>query len=107
MKLYISGPMTRHADLNRATFNEAAKKLRAEGYEVINPADIDLGKGASWQDYMRESLRRMADADGVALLSGWRRSRGARTEEHVARSLGIPVCHLNVWLASSHEGATK
>lgn len=107
MKLYISGPMTDLKDYNRMAFNQAADALSAEGYQVINSADIDLGKGASWQDYMRESLRRMADADGVALLSGWRRSRGARTEEHVARSLGIPVCHLNVWLASSHEGATK
>ena len=48
MKLYISGPMTGHKDNNYPTFNQASKELRAIGYQVINPAEIDLGEGASW-----------------------------------------------------------
>lgn len=106
MKLYISGPMNRHTDLNRATFNEAAKKLRAEGYEVINPADIDLGKGASWQDYMREALRGLADADGLCLLRGWRSFRGAQLENHLAHGIDLPVRTVEGWIEAAKE-ATK
>lgn len=42
MRLYISGPMTDMPNHNYLAFNEAAKQLREAGYEVLNPAELDL-----------------------------------------------------------------
>ena len=39
-KIYLSGPMTGFKDYNYQMFNDAAKKLRAEGFEVVNPAEF-------------------------------------------------------------------
>lgn len=107
MKVYISGPMTGLKDNNLPAFNRAAKDLREAGYEVINPADVVLGEGATWLDYMREALRGLACADGVALLDDWHHSRGACLEGHIAHGLFLPVRHLNVWLASTPEGVLQ
>lgn len=40
MRIYVSGPMTGHPDLNRPAFDAAAKRLREEGHFVINPHDF-------------------------------------------------------------------
>ena len=41
--VYLSGPMTGLPDFNRPAFHAAAAALRAQGYVVINPAEVDLG----------------------------------------------------------------
>ena len=103
MKLYISGPMTGHKDMNRPAFRYTAKVLRELGYEVISPADITLGEGASWQDYMREALRGLADADGLCLLHGWRSSRGAQVENRLAQGIDLPVHTVEGWIKAEAE----
>lgn len=40
MRIYISGPMTGHPDLNRPAFDAAAKRLRENGHFAINPHDL-------------------------------------------------------------------
>lgn len=40
MRVYISGKMTGVPNHNRAAFDAAAKRLRAQGHFVINPHDI-------------------------------------------------------------------
>lgn len=39
--LYISGPITGMPDLNFPAFHAAAAALRAAGYTVTNPAELD------------------------------------------------------------------
>ena len=40
MRVYCSGPMTGHPDLNRPAFDAAEKRLTAQGHFVINPHRI-------------------------------------------------------------------
>jgi hypothetical protein len=91
MKVYISGPMSGYPDYNRPAFHKAAEELRAQGHEPLNPAELDLGEGATWQEYMRADIRMLTYADAIYLLDGWEASRGATFEKYVADTLGIPV----------------
>ena len=100
MKLYIAGPMTGLPDFNYPAFFRAADDLRKVGHEPINPARKREGiphQGATWLDYMRHSLRDIADCDGIATLPGWEGSRGARIEVDLARALDLPVKPLLGW----------
>ncbi len=98
MKLYVSGPMTGIPDLNFPAFNAAAKALRAAGFEAVNPAELNPEPGKSWQACMRVDIRALMDCDGVALLPGWRTSRGASLERVIALAVGMPVRNLGAWL---------
>lgn len=40
MRVYCSGPMTGHPDLNRPAFDAAERRLTAQGHFVINPHRI-------------------------------------------------------------------
>lgn len=98
MKLYIAGPMTGLPDFNYPAFFQAAQRLRAAGHKPLNPARSENREHAvSWEDYMRASLRDLAVADGVALLPGHERSRGARLEVHIATALSLPVERVEDW----------
>lgn len=96
---------------NYPAFHEAAKCLRAEGYEVISPAELDddetvkqamqskTGKagtgtvnGETWGDFLMRDVKIVADlADGVILLPNWETSRGARLEAFVAINCEKPL----------------
>lgn len=45
-RVYLAGPMTGIADYNFPAFNAAAARLRAEGFDVVNPADHGVVDGA-------------------------------------------------------------
>jgi hypothetical protein len=102
VRLYIAGPMTGITQLNYPAFNAAEAALREAGHDPINPARTEGREDCeSWLDYMRASLRDIADADGVALLPDWRTSRGASLEEHIARSLDLPVRRIDEWIGEA------
>ena len=103
--IYIAGPMSGIPDLNFPAFHAKAAELRAAGYVVINPAEINGGADelvacasmtpeelqAHWQKCMRKDITELCTCDGIAMLDGWTRSKGATLEHHVARSLGLLV----------------
>lgn len=105
MMIYVAGPMTGFKDLNFPAFHAKAAELRAEGHVVINPAEINGGEDelalcadmtdaeayAHWQKCMRNDIKMLADCDGIAMLDGWTRSKGATLEHHIARALGLLV----------------
>ena len=102
MKLYIAGPMTGIEEYNYPAFNAAGAALEARGYDVLNPtrgkaSPSEDPPGTSWADYMRLALVMVTQADGIALLSGWEHSRGARLEVDVARALGMQVRPVDLW----------
>lgn len=93
MKLDLAGPMTGLPENNRPAFRRGADKLRGEGYEVVNPAELDevVGSDLSWEWYMKRDIELLVNCDGVAVLDGWLNSRGACLEVHIARSLSMPI----------------
>lgn len=102
--LYIAGPMSGIKDYNYPAFNAAADRLRAVGYDVLNPADSELqnptpGRPQAWTWYMRLALGMVLNCQGVATLPGWPASPGASLEVYVARRLQMPVHPVHQWEA--------
>lgn len=103
--LYVAGPMTGWANFNYEAFDAAARELQVRGFDTLNPTQIealnDTGQPQKWDWYMRHALRLVLEADALALLPGWERSRGASLEVHVASSLGLPCEPVEHWLNGS------
>ena len=102
MRVYISGPISGD-ERYRLHFGAAAYRLRRAGYEPASPAEIGAPVAArdgdsDWLGWMRTCMRLLATCDGVALLPGWRDSRGAMAEADWAESVGLPVKELEEWV---------
>lgn len=91
-RIYLSGPMSGIADNNFPAFHEWAARLRAQGYDVVSPAEIE--EAGSWEMCLRADLRELCTCDAIALMPGWENSKGANLELHVAHRLGMQVLHL-------------
>lgn len=95
IRVYIAGPMSGLPELNFPAFYTEATRLRALGYEVVNPAEINPNPNTGWVDCMRADIKQLVDCDTVALLPDWAKSRGARLEHSIAEALSIacfPSC---------------
>jgi hypothetical protein len=110
MRVYIAGPMTGYEHYNVDAFLLAESDWRRAGHDAVTPWEAN---NAVWQkhygrdfnpredvcDYgdplIREilaaDLALLATADAIAVLPGWRKSRGVAVELSVASSMGIPV----------------
>ena len=116
MKIYVAGPMRSIPFFNFPAFNAATAKLRAEGWLVFNPAErdnerhgTDISKGNATGDEsiaakehgfdlrvaLADDLNFICrEADAIALLPGWRESKGATAEHATALALGLRVIQL-------------
>ena len=74
-------------------FEEAKLKLIAEGYDVVNPAEVYLGEVASWADYMRRDIKLLMDCDAIFMMKGWGQSRGACVEHYITKKLGLMIIY--------------
>lgn len=107
--IYVAGPMSNMPDYNFTAFYAAAESLEKQGYEPVNPAQMDLDSGwtleeikdldvAQFQEFLKGAAKRDLDAlqqcDAIALLPGWENSKGARAEKAVAEWLGLDVTYL-------------
>lgn len=91
---YISGPMTGLKNFNIEAFDAYAAVLRAEGWHVYSPPELDGGDTTKpWKAYLRRDILLLAETalDAVFLLPGWEGSRGAVLEKHVADAMQIPT----------------
>ncbi len=90
-KVYLSGRMSGLEEEEfKAIFKYAEEKLIEEGYEVINPADIDYNP----EDYAGQlliALAELAKCDAIYLLDNWTESNGARCEYWFARGMGLEI----------------
>jgi hypothetical protein len=102
--LYLAGPMTGLPDFNYPAFNSAAGRLRAAGFEVLNPAD-NKPEIPDWVGYMREAIACLVRADAVAVLPGYGESRGARLETKLAVDLEMSVRPVRAWLTEARHRA--
>lgn len=116
MKIYLAGPMRGKPLLNFPAFYAGEARLRADGWEVFNPARADNERHGcnisagnftgdeeqAKRDFnfnLREALAiDMAfictEADAIAMLPGWENSKGATAEKAVAEALGLEVIYL-------------
>lgn len=90
-RIYLSGPMTGMPQHNFPAFNAEAARLRALGYDVVNPVDINPDPGTPWHDCLRNDLKELLTCDTLALLDGWMISQGAHLELHVAHRVGMRI----------------
>ncbi len=91
-RIYVSGPMTGHADFNFPAFHAAAARLREAGWEVINPAENFGGRtDLPRETYLRADVILVAQCEAIAMLPGWQESRGAKLEYLLTRELSLPV----------------
>ena len=99
---YLSGPMSGVPQFNFPTFARVAALLRKQGYCVVSPAEMDDDEvraaavaspdgsstetgGHTWGSFLARDVRIIADqVNGIILMPGWERSRGARLEAFVA-----------------------
>lgn len=84
-RIYLSGPISGTADYMER-FKKAQEILTAEGYRVINPANLNMvfDEGATWDDYMMIDLELLRMSDVLVQLPGWERSLGCQREYGVA-----------------------
>lgn len=94
MKVYISGKITGEPRY-KEMFAEAEGTLRAQGYDVVNPAGKDEleGEGHTWEEYMRHNIGLLVQCDGIYLLKNYCESQGALLESDIAESLGLWIKH--------------
>ena len=93
-RIYLSGPMSGLPDSNVPLFNAEAARLRARGYEVVNPAENGLPPDSAWVMHMRVDIAAMMTCDELVYLPGVVESRGACLEITLAMRLGMPVMSL-------------
>jgi hypothetical protein len=91
MKLYIAGPMTGLPDLNFPAFHAQAAQLRAQGHEVVNPAELNPDPSIAWAVCMLRDLEELSRCEGIVMLPGWEQSPGAQIERLWAGRLGLHV----------------
>lgn len=100
MKYYLAGPMSGIPQCNFPAFYETASMLRARGYDIISPAELDDAETAAialasedgypktthtWGEFLARDIKIVADqVQGIILMPGWNKSRGARLEAYVA-----------------------
>jgi hypothetical protein len=102
---YLAGPMSGIPQFNFPAFFAAAAELRARGYDIVSPAELDdeedkgaalksvdgaPGTGTSggqktWADFLARDVKLIADkVQGIIYLQpNWYKSRGARLESFV------------------------
>ena len=110
--IYIAGPMRGHDNWNFDSFDRQAKLLRQNGWQVINPAELernlqkkhgeihphefDPDTNESDQEFLRKALKQdmieICDkCTAIYMLKGWENSKGAITEWDLAQALGLDI----------------
>ena len=92
MRIYISGRITGLPyPIAVKRFAVAARRLSELGYHPVNPIYNGLPRDATWAEHLRADLATLRRCDGVCMLRGWERSRGAQIERRAALKRGMPI----------------
>ena len=110
-KVYLAGPMQGIAHFNFPLFMSVAVELRAKGFDVVNPAELDDIKDytaamnsttgnideahRTWGEYLARDVRILADdgVEGIVFLPNWNHSKGAKLEACV----GLMIPRFRFW----------
>lgn len=97
-RIYVAGPMSGFPNLNHEAFFEAEEQLKKHGWQVVNPARMDLDAGIDpaqpmaeydYEDAARRDIEALKDCDAIYLMAGWQHSRGACWERALAVHFGL------------------
>jgi hypothetical protein len=113
MRVYTAGKMTGVPQFNFPKFIAFAAKLRAAGYDVVSPAELDnpadraramaspdgspihYESGMTHADFLARDIKIIADGgiDAIVVLPGeqWKTSTGARWETFSGYLCGLPI----------------
>lgn len=91
MKAYIAGKITGDESYQKK-FAHAKSCLEAEGFVVLNPAELPEGMRPA--DYMRICMAMMDTADVVAFLPDYALSKGAQLEWAWCQYVGKQTMYL-------------
>lgn len=87
--------MTGLPNKNKEEFNRYKNELITLGYDVVSPPDLDNEPDTGYDDnyyrLLRLAISQMLTCDMVALLPGWKSSRGAKLEFVLSYSVRLPV----------------
>lgn len=74
-------------------FEEAEKRIKAAGFDVINPAEIlKTLKGIfNYNELMGICMELLGRASCIVMLEGWEESRGANREYGFADGSGMDI----------------
>lgn len=91
-RVYISGPMTGYEKFNYPAFEMAARQLRALGYTVISPHELNPNDNSiCYEDCLRADIAALLFCDSIALLPGHEKSKGATLETAIGEALGMKI----------------
>jgi hypothetical protein len=109
MRVYTAGPMTDKPNYNHDAFVQLAKDLRALGHQVVSPVELDKEDGfdptsgpdgwakpKEYKHFLSRDIRVIAERNvqGIVVLPGWEKSKGARVEVMFGLALGLPILKL-------------
>lgn len=113
MRVYVAGPMRGKPLHNWPAFEDATATLRAAGFDVVTPTEIDeeigcviverLEDGSVWDvclaptfdfdEVIARDLEAVRSCGGIVLLDGWHLSEGAMIELSEAVDHGLVVMY--------------
>lgn len=106
---YLAGPMSGYEEFNFPAFMEAATTMREDGYNIVNPGQLDIEEHRAmhakhdpvdvapgteeWKDCLRRDLGYVLHPNclGVIAIDGWEASRGARLETYTAYGMVLKL----------------
>jgi len=111
-RAYICGKMSNVFECNKARFLAAAKLLRAQGYDVVSPFEMDVENGFdptglsgdpkelealgfSRRAALKRDTAAVCECDVLAHLPEWESSSGAVAEHALACALGLRHVYLS------------
>ena len=96
-KIYISGRIS-GLPIDEVTdkFNETEAKLKAKGYEVVNPLKNGIPATASWEAHVAMDVLLLMGCDSIYLLPDWFFSKGATLEKNLAELTGKTIIYEEV-----------
>jgi len=90
---YVAGKITGLPKAHvQGKFNLITNQLTDMGYIVVNPQAI-ADDSKTWDDAVRNDIKKMLECDEVHLLPDWQDSRGAQLERDIALRLGMQVVY--------------
>jgi len=87
--IYISGPMSGMADLNRPAFRMMEHALKLRGAKVLSPAGAD--QALTYELLLKQGLAMVLESKTMVMLKNWEQSNGAVAEFTLGQLLGHKI----------------